>query len=273
MLRKIMLTTTLCMSSLALTGCSSIWSAVGDLSYDMAEVTKFSWLRGPAKTDDVSFAETSVPAADGVYKTEVGEYVPAKVEIYTDNYVPQDSYVAQDSYVTTESVSVDTSQHPCPEGTYLTADNTCMSLETDTYEFADDLTTDTQQFVDTSPVPCPEGTFLNAENACMYLETEEYDFGDEVNTVEQFIDTSPVPCPEGTYLNAKNQCMYLETETLDFAAQATSFDTVTTNTTAEFGTYPTYDFAANTPTDCPTGFALKADNSCMFIGNGTDTGN
>jgi len=211
MLRKIMLTTTLCISSVAMTGCSSIWSTVGDLSYDMAEFSKFAWLRGPAKTDDVSFAETSVPSADGVYTTDVGQYVSGNVEIYTD------SYVAQDSYVTHESVAVDTSQHPCPEGTYLTGDNTCMSLETDTYEFADDLTTDTPQFVDTSPVPCPEGTFLNAENACMYLETEEYDFGDEVNTVEQFIDTSPVPCPEGTYLNAKNQCMYLETETFDFA--------------------------------------------------------
>lgn len=265
MLRKIMLTTTLCVSSIAMTGCSSIWSAVGDMSYDMAEVTKFSWLRGPAKTDDVSFAKATVPATDGVYKTEVGEYVPAQqVEIYTDNYVT-------DSYVAHESAAVDTSQHPCPEGTYLTGDNTCMSLETDSYEFSDDLTTDTTQFVDTSPVPCPEGTFLNAENTCMYLETDTYDFGDEVNTVEQFIDTSPMPCPEGTYLNAENQCMYLETETFDFAADMNGYNPPALTPTQSGIT--SQDFAFNAPIECPKGFIPNGENSCMFLGEGLQTGN
>lgn len=253
-----MLITALCFSSVGMTGCSSIWSFVGDKSYEMAEFTKFAWLRGPAKTDDVSFAEAT-PTSSGVLKTEVGEYVPTQVEVYSDNVG-----------------FVDTSQHPCPEGTYLTAENSCMSLETDSYDFPE--TTDVPQVVDTSPVPCPEGTFLNAENACMYLETEEYDFGDEVNTVEQFIDTSPVPCPEGTYLNAKNQCMYLETETLDFA---NDLETVapSTQTSAQIVIPPaqdvvtSQDFAVSSSIECPEGFTLTAGNSCMFVGSGTDTGN
>jgi len=209
MFRNIILTTTLCLSSVAMTGCSTMWSSVGDMAQDVSKFASFSWLRGSSKTDDVSFAQTSEPTSNGVYKTAVGEYVPLGVEIYTDHTVSH------------QSLSVDSSQHPCPDGTYLTADNTCMSLDSDTYDFADDLTMQTEQFVDTSPVPCPEGTYLNAENSCMYLETETYDFGGEVNTVEQFIDTSPVPCPEGTYLNAKNQCMYLETDTYDFADNMT----------------------------------------------------
>ena len=129
-----MLITALCFSSVGMTGCSSIWSFVGDKSYEMAEFTKFAWLRGPAKTDDVSFAEAT-PTSSGVLKTEVGEYVPTQVEVYNDNVG-----------------FVDTSQHPCPEGTYLTAENSCMSLETDSYDFPE--TTDVPQVVDTSPVPC-----------------------------------------------------------------------------------------------------------------------
>jgi len=208
MLRKTMLLTALCISSVSLTGCSSMWSAVGNFSDDMAEFTKFSWLRGSATKNDISFAETATPVSEGLYKTEVGEYVPTHVEIYQDG-----------------NTVIDTSPVPCPEGTFLNAENTCMYLETEQYDFPDEVNT-VEQVIDTSPLPCPEGTYLNAKNTCMYIETEEYDFGDDQTArINQVIDTSPVPCPEGTVLNAENSCMYLETEELDFAVNP-SLDTI-----------------------------------------------
>jgi len=117
MLRKTMLLTALCISSVSLTGCSSMWSAVGNFSDDMAEFTKFSWLRGSATKNDISFAETATPVSEGLYKTEVGEYVPTHVEIYQDG-----------------NTVIDTSPVPCPEGTFLNAENTCMYLETEQYD-------------------------------------------------------------------------------------------------------------------------------------------
>ena len=236
MFRKTMLMSALCISTLSLSGCSSMWSAVGSFSDDMAEFTKFSFLRGPSKKTDVSFADAA-PSAEGTYVTEAGAYIPANVEIYSDS-----------------ASVIDTSPVPCPEGTYLNAENACMYLETEQYEFADDVNM-VEQVIDTSPIPCPDGTYLNAENACMYLEVEEYDFQDEVNMTEQVIDTSPVPCPEGTYLNAENACMYLETEALDFAVNP-----------APEAAQPSFDFVTNQSSDCPEGFTLNADNTCMYLG-------
>lgn len=235
MFRKSLLISALCFSTLSLSGCSSMWTAVGNFSDDMAEFTKFSFLRGPSKKSDVSFAEAA-PSVDGTYSSEAGAYIPTSVELYSDT-----------------AYGVDTSPVPCPDGTYLNAENACMYLETEQYEFPDEVNM-VEQVIDTSPVPCPEGTYLNAENACMYLEVEEFDFQDEVNMTEQVIDTSPVPCPEGTYLNAENACMYLETETLDFAADPAPI------------TEPSFDFVTNASSDCPEGFTLNADNTCMYLG-------
>ena len=260
MLRKSMLMTAICVSSVTMTGCSTLttsWNSVGDMFAGVSSAVKTAFLRGPSEKSDISFAENVNPET-GIYKTAIGEYVPTM----TDNSA---------DFMDVATSTIDTSPHPCPDGTYLTEDNSCMSLETDTYDFPDVVAENVP--VDTSPVPCPEGTFLNAENACMYLETETYDFEDEVNTVEQFIDTSPVPCPEGTYLNAENQCMYLETETLDFAAEIPT-DTPTVTSTSDF----TPDFALNTPSqtgsiDCPKGFIANGNNSCMFLGEGPQSGN
>ena len=145
MFGKNILMTALCVSAVGMTGCSTAttaWNSMGDLVQGVTGVAKSAFLRGPSKKSDVSFAEAVTPTTDGGFKTDVGTYVPTEtnVEVYTDTN------------------TVDTSPHPCPEGTYLTADNTCLSTETDTYDFPD-LTTDTAQVVDTSPVPCPEGTY------------------------------------------------------------------------------------------------------------------
>lgn len=257
MLRKTLMITAICATSIGMTGCSSIWTAASHFSSDMAEFTKFSWLRGSSTKSDISFAENVDPVT-GVYKTEVGEYVPATTD-YSNDYTSD--------YTDVASSVVDSSPHPCPEGTYYAEDKTCMSLETEEYDFPD-MVTETVA-VDTSPIPCPEDTYLNAKNECMYLETETFDFADDVNMVDQVIDTSPIPCPEGTYLNAENTCMYLETEEFDFAQ-----DTPSVLPGADF----TPDFAMNAPNlngpiECPPGFTLNGTNSCMYVGMGLQTGN
>lgn len=205
MLRNTLLATTLIISSVSLTGCSSIWTKVGDLSYKMSDFTKFSFLRGSSTKSDISFAEASV-SDSGVLKTDVGEYVPANVVLYDDV-----------TFDNSASAGVDTSQHECPEDTYLTADNTCTYLETETFDFGDELVTDVQAPIDTSPIPCPEGTYLTAENTCTYLETEEFDFAvDPAPAVsvpsQDFAIIPPTGCPEGFQLNADNSCMYLGAE-------------------------------------------------------------
>ena len=259
MLRNTLLVTTLIISSVSLTGCSSIWSKVGDLSYKMSEFTKFSFLRGSSTKSDISFVEAST-TEDGVLKTEVGEYVPADVVLYDE--------VAFDN---SASVDVNSSQQDCPEGTFLNAENACMYLETETFDFGDELSVNVQQPIDTGPVPCPEDTYLTAENTCTYLETETFDFGDElVSDVQAPVDTGPVPCPEGTYLTAENTCTYLEVEEFDFAVDSAPTLNVPSQDfavdPAPALNVPSQDFAINPGVECPEGFQLNKDNSCMYLG-------
>ena len=292
MFRKKMFMTAICVSAVTLTGCSTattMMNSMGDLVNGVTDVAKSAFLRGPSKKSDVSFAKAATPTTDGSLKTEVGAYVPTEsytatttgtTETYNDEYVE----IYTDNSAVSSDFVVDTSPHPCPEGTYLTADNTCMTLETDNYDFPDLTTSDIQatQTVDSTTVPCPEGTYLNAENACMYLETEEYDFGAELSTnVNPVIDTSSVPCPEGTYLTADNSCMEsqqfglagdvpADSQVVIFAPQAaTSIETVTTP--AQSVATPLNSFASNTSADCPPGFVQNANNSCMFLGEDAST--
>jgi len=154
MFRKTILITALCMSSVTLSGCSSIWTGVSEFSADMAEVTKFSFLRGLSDKSDVSFAE-NIEAVDGVHKTEAGEYVP----IYDKVAAVEPTEVEFFDNVNVNALG-DTSPLPCPDGTFLNAENACMFLDVEEFDFGDEVNL-VEQFVDTSPLPCPEGTYLN----------------------------------------------------------------------------------------------------------------
>ena len=253
MLRNKFLLTTLLVSAVTLSGCSSVWTKVGDLSYGMADFTKFSFLRGSSTKSDISFAETTV-SEDGTYKTAVGEYIPTEV-----------------AYDVKGNAVVDTSQHPCPDGTYLNDDNACMFLETETFDFDDTLSVNAQQPLDTGPVPCPEDTYLTADNTCTYLETETFDFGDDLASNDmQPLDTGPVPCPDDTYLTADNTCSYLETETFDLAAEtlpiAPTVSDLNASEAPALNAPASQEFALIPPADCPEGFTLTPDNSCMYLG-------
>ena len=252
--RKVLFSALL-ISSVTLSGCSPIWTKIGDLSYSMAEFTKPAALRGLSTKSDIDFTEASIPE-DGVVKTPIGEYIPTEVTF-------DDSGAA----------IVDTSQHPCPDGTYLNAENACMFLETETFEFDDTFTASFDQPIDTGPVPCPDDTYLTEDNTCAYFESESFDFADEFQTtVSQPIETGPVPCPEGTYLTAEETCTYLETEEFDFA----SFDEVPNPPIEKFeyseeanvtvSTNELHDFSVIQAVECPEGFKLDANNSCMYLG-------
>ena len=210
MLRQSLLITALCAGSVTLTGCSTFETAMNSTAYMFSDIyngTKSVFLRGSPEATDVKFAETAMPAQDGTISSQAGVYVPASAPAMAETVAPF------------------TSDYPsCPEGSYLSADNSCMFADTAAettieIEFFDDYAYSDMP-VETGQVPCPEGTYLNADNNCMSLEVDNFEFTDDVNMVEQYIDTSPVPCPEGTYLNAENSCMYLEIE--DFAAELES---------------------------------------------------
>ena len=256
MFRNALLISTLLVTSVALSGCSPIWSKLGDLSYSMAEFTKPASLRGSSTDTDVDFNETTV-AENGVYKTPIGEYIPTEVTYNDDG-----------------SAIIDTSQHPCPEGTFLNDENACMFLETETFDFEDTLEVNFNP-VDTGPVPCPEDTYLTEENTCSYFEAETISFENELQSnVAAPIETGPVPCPEGTYLTAENTCTYLETEEFDFASNDAIQNTDIQSFEFEYAqkasriipTDETQSFSFNQSVECPPGFKADANNSCMYLG-------
>lgn len=270
MLKKSLVLSTLCATSIGLSGCSTMWSMASEFSADMAKVTSLSFLRGSSSKNDISFAEAAVDPVSGTYKTEVGEYVPA--ETYVADFTDTASYTESFN----EASIVDTSPHPCPDGTYLTEDETCMSLDVDTFEFTDDVNF-VEQVVDTSQHQCPDDTYLNDKNQCMFFETETFDFEDDVNFVEQAVDTSPLPCPEETYLTADGTCQFLNAEPLDLALNT---DEITTTASIKpavevesvaavlpaFSAVPSNAVALNQSVDCPEGFKATSGNSCMFVG-------
>ena len=297
MLRNALLITTLLVSSTALSGCSSVWTKIGDMSYSMAEFTKPAALRGLSTKSEEDFAETIVPD-NGVYKTAIGEYIPTEVSydetgaaifdtsphpcpdgtyLNEENacmFLETETFEFEDSYVAELTGPVETGPLPCPDDTYLTAENTCSYLETETFDFGDDLAMNVSQPVETGPVPCPEETYLTADNTCSYLETETFDFGDDLVTqVALPVETGPMPCPDGTYLTAENTCSYLVTEEFDVALNSEDADTtvdIFEMAKEAEGAAPVADvskeFTFNLPTECPEGFEKKGNNSCMYLG-------
>ena len=133
MLRKLLCMSLIAMPAVGLSGCSSMWTSVGNFSEFMAEKTKFSSpLRG-SKTQEVKFETENVV-----------EYTQATVqENSSDNF--DTSLYASQTTTPVETAPVEAPLFdadgnyigsptvPCPDGTYLTADDTCMFLEQTDY--------------------------------------------------------------------------------------------------------------------------------------------
>jgi len=196
MSRKSLFITALFVSSVGMTGCSSMWSGVGDFAYNMSEKTSNLGLRGMfGSKDSVKLAEVETPiGAD----TSLASFDTSAT-------------MAETGFEQTDTAS-DLTQNFCPDGTYLTDDDICMALDSDNYELNVDTydmnyATQAPAFEDNSTAPCPEGTYYAGENECRSVETETFDL-DSFNVAENF----EADCPEGFVATAGNSCMYAGAE-------------------------------------------------------------
>ena len=147
MLRRTALISVFVFSTFGLSGCSSLWSGIGSFSNYMAEKTQ--WASLPSLRGSKS-AKTTAVQDDVTYTATVSETTPSDISVemydvsvteskYDSAYEPTDTYDYTSITSPTEAQFdadgnyIDTSPIACPEGTYLTGDNTCMYLEQDDY--------------------------------------------------------------------------------------------------------------------------------------------
>jgi hypothetical protein len=152
MLRKTTLIALLTVSTISLSGCSTMWSGIGNFSEYIAEKTRWSStpaLRGTKNVTTTDSVETVT------YQAATSDMVSSDygVEMYDDtssDMTYSDTY-SSESY-TSESYTGDT----------MTTSSNAPVFDAD------------GNYIDTSPIPCPQDTYLTADNTCMYLEQEDY---------------------------------------------------------------------------------------------------
>lgn len=147
MLRKILCMSLIAMPAIGLSGCSSMWSGIGNFSEYMAEKTKFSSPLRSAKTQEVTFETTQ----DAQYAAAVSD---------ADVMSNDTPLYATQTYDTTATYSA-------PQE----ASDTAVVFDT---SIGEPLFDADGNYIDTSPVPCPEGTYLTGDNTCMFLEQVDY---------------------------------------------------------------------------------------------------
>ena len=118
--KKLFIAAMFAASSVSLSGCSSMWSGVGDFADMMSERTEFLSLRGMSKKKEepVLVAENTVDSED-VLMTDAGVYLP---ETESEGEVASDEIVEEIVFTNAGTV-------PCPEGTVMTEDNVCLLIE------------------------------------------------------------------------------------------------------------------------------------------------
>lgn len=129
MLRKLLCMSLIAAPAIGLSGCSSMWSGMENFSSYMAEKTKFSSSLREAKTQETTFeteqsvdyaAVTSSDSISASYDTSLyASQIVAPIEAAP---VEAPLFDADGNYIGSPTV-------PCPEGTYLTADDTCMFID------------------------------------------------------------------------------------------------------------------------------------------------
>jgi len=209
MLRKSVILFSLSASALALTGCSSLWTGMGDFSYNMAEFTKFSFLRGPSEKSDVSFAETNV-THEGVYKTSVGEYIPAET-----------------TYKNGVKIVTHTPKPTCPDGTFASGANNCGFLRRESSSYDGGPTLSVSAYVSEAtvrkPVSCPAGTYLTPDNICAFSKVEKLNFAlkpasaNGTNLAGNQSLYQSADCPNVSSSNAIVSCVHIGADSLSNA--------------------------------------------------------
>lgn len=122
MLRKTTTLALLAAASVSLSGCSTMWSGVSSFSDYMAEKTE--WVK--------------LPSLRGSKKVQTAEFTPETSETDMSAYSVE-MYDSSETTITTYDapvMTVDSGDVPCPSGTYLTAENSCMILDEETYQFS-----------------------------------------------------------------------------------------------------------------------------------------
>ena len=131
----------LCTSALGLSGCSNMWNGVSHFSDFMAEKT--AWisvpgLRGSQSADIVQTASllenTENTQIDNIVSNTQNDVIYAQpvVDVIETPRVDEFGFFTPEpaiSYDSEGNAIIDTSPVPCPDGTYLAEDNSCMLLE------------------------------------------------------------------------------------------------------------------------------------------------
>lgn len=171
MLRKTTLITLLTLSTVSLSGCSSMWSGIGSFSEYMAEKTRWSSkpaLRG-AKTVTTTKSVDTETYQEATYQAATSDMTSSDygVEIYD---------ASSSDTVYTNTAYSDTGYTDSYSETLTTSSDAFMSDSTVSGATASGapLFDADGNYIDTSPIPCPEDTYLTADNTCMYLEQEDY---------------------------------------------------------------------------------------------------
>ncbi len=231
-------------SCLTLTGCSSIWSGVSDFADFMSEKTEFLSLRKSSSHKEVVNTHAT-PDHNGTIQSSAGYYVPATTH--------------SGAYASTNAALSPTS---CPDGSYLTAENTCMMQETQDYQMsqlrglsATETTYTSVSNYTPGPVDCPSGTYLTAENTCMQsadstlslaggIESSYSPFS--LETLQGSL-TGPLICPEGMILDGAYDCRFEDSISMSYPAPFTSTSAIS------------YGYEIS----CPAGSYKDPDNICM----------
>lgn len=214
-------------SCLTLSGCSSIWSGVSDFADLMAEKTSF---RKSSHHNEI-VAKNATPDQNGQIKSSAGYYVP--------------------------SATTSPSQVDCPDGSYLTAEGTCMLQALQNVQMSElrGLSTPVSYNANTmisSGIPdCPSGTYLTADNTCMQTAQVTPSYANNsyspysIERLQKSL-TGPLICPPGMILEGAYDCRFE--------------DPITPQVTPVISTNPisySYEYA------CPMGSYKDPDNICM----------
>ncbi len=240
-------------SCLTLTGCSSIWSGVSDFADLMSEKTEFLSLRKSSSHKEVVNTHAT-PDYNGTIQSSAGYYVPATTHTNPYTYTPTHTPTHIGGHTSLSSTS-------CPDGAYLTAENTCMMMESPSYEMSElrGMST-THSFTaspnyPSTPVDCPSGTYLTAENTCMQsAETTVSLAGGIDNSYSPFSLetlqgslTGPLICPEGMILDGAYDCRFEDSLSMSYP------DPITSTSAISYG----YEIS------CPVGSYKDPENICM----------
>lgn len=241
---------------LAASGCSSIWSGVGDFADFMSEKTEFLSLRKSKSSSE--HVTNTVPNDQGLVQSSAGYYTPMDGQSNAHSYAHA---TASSPYTTTTASYTNNAVVNCPDGSYLTAENTCMIQETSGYQMTalrgySDYSNSVQSSsaFSSGVTECPSGTYLTAENTCMQSSTAAFSPMIDATLSQNYSmehlaqsHSAPLICPDGMVLVGAYDCRFPDSDSLMMSAPL------------EWTSAVSYGYEIS----CPLGSYKDPDNVCM----------